>query len=909
MDPLTLALLLFIPVVVLGSLAGLVFLARYLEGQARQELKQLGAGLRRLRSERLALEAETRGYADDEPEPFGQRLAALRQALQEIAADAAALETRRVSLNERASQLSANPWRSMLGAPYLWYYLRRDIGDALADAGLLQQAMELANDLRLALLRASLDVAQQARETVQIQNQLDALLNELDGQHLHGPALQTAAGQHRQWIASLQPLPEVFLTGSAEEILALPDRQSAAEAHALVTAARPELERLLAQARDWQAQRQQAVDRVAQMRRLLDEAQQAASACPPEIQIKAEREQLEQLEVIARALQDTLARLEVENIPEVIQQAENTAAAARQTGEALQTARRDLATLEAVRSELSAGFRELSLQMATFGSRATHPVQWKESTELLTALSKQGGDIGPTRKTRTPAQLGKDLAEAQTVAARQKELTRTVKAIGEASDALVELLGSQEFDNLGEWLDAALETAANAGEYAAENWTRGDAVETLLAEVQALEVQAERLVLDEPAEAIPETGMLQRLADTRSLLASYQKLRRRVAGIAQRLGDLHTSESQAVEQMDASLNTLTQVGHIIRSNPYLTGVAGSESEKLASELRSARKTLEERQSGAVEKKVTQASKLANRLEQNANHWLDQLNRDLAETLKELSAQVAKLDEIAPLEDPPVVEARRLLSAGPMYAAGGYESKARFRLDDLTGEFKRRSDYWQSLNAAQNAVQDATGPLRERYDDAAYQRSKAREAMNDAATFTGKKRLWPPTNITLDAERREMESLENQWQGLKASPVRAINLLARVDDLAARFSALAERTVVNVERGRKEQSDVAEMESEIHDMLAAWQRLDMAYGGEYETAHEEIGSLVESASADLEQLQKKYNQGALYYNQVYEKLRAIHRRVKVFQATLDDSHALDINGKSIGMRQSTYRDNF
>jgi chromosome segregation ATPase len=894
-----------IPAILLATVAGLYALTRYLQKRAQEDLNQQRVAWRQLQNTQKIIEQTAQDYLDEEAEPFRSHALRLQAVLDEIRQRVQELGQRRVVLHQRAADLNTNFWRTMLGAPYLWHLLRRDVDRLRQDFAQAGQALTAAEQMGNELRSMSWSVAQQARQTLHTQQQVGKVMERLQAEHIQGDTMDAAVRREAEARQALSEIPALYLEGSQAEVLEQAGKEGVAWVYQVIQQIRPALDELLSQAQGWEAQYRQASDKVSVLQRVLNDLQQTLDNLPANLDASEARKQHDQLRQVANNLQSTLGRIEIESMGMVVEEAGRLAQTGQETASQIKRARRELAALEVQLQELPASFKELSLQLATLGAKSVHPVVWSHSTDTLGALNRQANGLGKTSgrgaRRRTAEQISQDLQSAAQISVQQKELARHITQVEQAHQDLRDLLAAPQLSRLADWLPEARRLASSVQAYAAENWSRSDGVDTLVGEFDAFDEAAQALVLGDAAHPIGEDQVVARLEETRDLADRYQKLARRVEHIQARLVDLQQSETAAQAQLDGAQTALRQIEFMVNSNEFLSSVAAQELSRQIKEIGALSNDLAQRQSGNVEKKSRQAAALAARIEQTANHWLDQLNQDIEDLVEHLSAMLKALDDIAPLEEPAVNETRRLLASGQTFNASGYSGKARFRLEELPAEFKRRSDCWQACFASLNALGDVR-PLLDTFEQANYNRGQARKAFSDTVTQMRQKQAWPPSTVNLDSERQELDGLEVKWQDLGEKPARAIPLAAQLANLAARYQALAEKIGMTAGRAAQEQTEVGTLEVEINDMAQLWQNLLYEHSANPE-AGQEIQELLDAVNHELAQIRRKYVQGSMNYEQVLQAMRKLHKQVRYYQVALDDQSALDMSGNISRKRES------
>lgn len=883
-----------IPLVVLATVAGLYALVRYWEQQTQKDLKDLRRELRRLQSERRALAGNVAGHSSADPEPFGSRMAALQEQLEEGDRRMSRLEQQNIAIRERMGRITLSRWEAAAGAPYFWYLIRRDVASLRTDLAATRETLTAAEEYSRVFQDLGWHVAQEARQVRSLQQQVKRSLDGLREHNVCGEAMDRAVFQENQTRETLDNIPAYFYNASQEELRQQATKEPVAQAHQVLAQARPLLEGLRDQVQAWEKQLAQTQDQVGKLRQALAAVEADLDGAPQALDLTVPRSQFEQMTVIQRNLTATLGRLEAESMARVAEDAAKVNTAAQELDGQLKRARQQLAALETVLPKLNEDLRLLSTQFAALATAQVHPINWSQSKDRLTTLSRQAGEIGPPRKPRTPEGVDQALARARELDLQQKELARHCQQVAQQHAELLALLRSPELAQAGEWLQATRQQFKRVAAYDPENWPRSDTVAALPGELDALEEGLHSHVSGNPAEPVEEQRIGVRLDETRQLAQFAQLLRSRAGQILTRLSEIQATEKAAQEEFTTVNNAFNQIVFLVRSNAYLTQIAGEEVGKLHGNLKNLGDDLAQRQRGPVDKKARQVQTVAARLEQAANGWLEQLVKDIQAETQELGDLLHDLDQIAPLDEQPVVEARRLLSSGLNLATGGRGQKLHFRLEELVPAFKTYSDYWQECAAAIRALQEVTGSVSEAYSTAQQYRQYVREQVDEIQRDLRNPRIWPPTSVTLEEERQELSRLDGQWQSLNKQPVRAMALVNQLASLAVKYHALSEKTGLAARRIEQEQAQIEKLESELAEFAALWQNQLNNYR-DNPAAAQEIRELLNRTGRELNAVRQQARQGAYKYNQVLQALQTLHRNTRLAQVAIDDNHMIDVNG--------------
>lgn len=898
-DPLLFALWL-IPLAAVAALGGLFLLNRHWQRKAEQELKTLRLALRRARNDQREIERKAQSYSGRDPEPYRSAFSGLSDKLAFIRRKLEEVERQAVELNQRSASLRFNRWRALLSAAYQWQRLCRDAILARRLLDQLQAQLALAAEMELDLERLPWQTALEVRRLRDQSVQASQALASLRDRGLHGETFEAALRSERQLQTSLAQVDSRFLDAGEVELIEQASKDDVALAHQVVQASLPRLDELLAQAHLWQTGSESTEGEIHLLRTALDELAQTLENLPPALVVKEERAAQRQMEEVARSLQATLERMEVESIPLISQEAGRLRQAAQENSQQVRHARRELAALETLLAELADDFRVLPMELAELTARDLHPVEWDVSLTELAQLNRQFNAFGNARQERTPLQAQQDFKSAAELRTGQKELARHIQEIRTAHRELASLLESPEYRAMPQWVRASRSLIDRASEYASENWGSGVDVPALTAEISALAREIERLVADDPAEPVSERELAERLEQTRGLGERYSSLSRKVESLHQRMQEIQQSKAQAQEGLENLHKTLNQARLIVQSNPFLAGIALSEVERMERSAAELGEALEQNQRGNVEKKARQVAAALGRFETAVGRWLDQMRKENQAMHRDLERALAELDSIARLEDGSLGEARRLLSAGLPQGASPTRQTAGAAPADTVFELKRHSDHWQQARAALNALENIQ-PLADIYHEAAHQR-KQTLALAAEIERGLQKRTWPPVSTSLERERQDLQSLEAEWESLKQRSGKAISLVSVYASLSSRYQNLGERLHQGVERRAQEMGQIQDLEEQIVALAEPWESL-LAQHRDNPVASREIRGLLADLDDEMEDIEKGYLRGELDYDEVVKQMRNLQRRIRYYQVALDDETAMDSSGRLIRRRQS------
>jgi FMN phosphatase YigB (HAD superfamily) len=113
--------------------------------------------------------------------------------------------------------------------------------------------------------------------------------------------------------------------------------------------------------------------------------------------------------------------------------------------------------------------------------------------------------------------------------------------------------------------------------------------------------------------------------------------------------------------------------------------------------------------------------------------------------------------------------------------------------------------------------------------------------------------------------------------------------------------LGERVHQASERVNQEQQQVEEVEIELDEYVRLWQDQWRANRNSHQ-ADQEINELLSDTERELNEIKNDYRHEKKDYDDTLQALKLLHRRVRLAQVAVDDTHVIDMNGRSIAYRE-------
>ena len=889
--------LLLVSIFILFVIGVLFLLVLYWQHKTERDIKKARREIRRLQSEHRLLTIETQVYSADDPEPYGVQAASLATQLEITNSQIQDLLRQYAYLNEKTRQRDSKRWRRALYAPYFWYLSRQDFASLDKNLAAVGTSLDSAIDFKQVFRKLEWQIALQSRDVNQLQLQLFTLLDSLHAKNLQGDALESAIREAENCHSALAQIPNYLTSADKKTVHERADKETIIKAHAILSDTQPKLEELLTQAQSWENQYSNVVEKVLLMRGTVSGVEGTLKSMPAELMLPSNKTQFDQIKVVSQNLNATISRLEVEKMDQVAVEASRINQTMLDMDDQLTKLRRGFEYLSTAILELSTSLKRESQHFTALGTAPVYPIAWGTSIDTLSGINLEAAKVGSINKQRDPKQVEEDLDQAARLNAELKTLTQYRQQIEIQHSELTAILATPEFQQVDEWLGYAQQIAERTQQFSPENWERGEAVSSLPSDMMELEKEILRLVPDSVLVPVEETDITALLENTRSLTASYEKMRARVERVRDRLEVIHKKEKSSQEQLLEAQTALYQIKYVIKSNTHLSKIAAREYDRLQKDLKKLDEGLKDRKHGFVDKKAKRVETLTTRIKHTGNHWLEEIYTDIEIKTNLISESLNTLDSIAFLEENAVESARQLISSGLVSTQEEDVDKVSLPLTDLPAELKRLSDTWQTCSATIRALADVEKPVVETFNEANQNRQKAKDQYKKFNEVLRGKQKWPPTSVSLAPARQELDLIEKNWGILKKESSRAISIVAQLGSLSAKYQRLETTLRQETERAANEQTQIAGLEAEFDELGKIWLGLRKIYRDK-PLAKEGIKELLDEMNREWNQTKRGYKQGESNYNEVLQALGSLVAKARAAHVMIDHDHLIDVNGSLI-----------
>jgi hypothetical protein len=844
----------------------LVFLLEYYWRRQIESLsRKVVPGFNHVQNECRQIIVSTRQYSHDDPPPYGALAASVQRKLDQIANQLVDLKREYIHIQERLGKIRFRIWKRLLSAPFYWYdWYKLEIattGLLKGIAGLIEQINAAWDGVR-SIDRQAWLVAQNAQEVLVLEREVRRLMESLGDRKLTGDKFEEAALQEEKVIDALDIVPRYFFTMDENNINQHATKESVCSVYAIVVEVRPVIKDLLVRLSAWDKQYKALESKALQMHQQIDRTQNLISSLPDNLIVSKEIDQMTSMKTIADALSATMLRLEIDSIPEVGGEIDRIGRATVEMGGGIRRGLRQYGSLSTMIGNALLVQKDLSALISSLAKSEIHPVIWDQSQSVFREINKQIAALGETHQPRSIEEIDRNFSRASELSERLNKISEHCHEIAAQHAEVLGLLASEDIQHGLEWCKGAEAISTQVAVYNPNNWSRQEAVATLQEDLRYLMTRHQSIISVDDKKSLKESEITGLLADVKLLSEDYNFAHTRVGKVEARLRWIQSIEKETKDHFYSARNQFHQISWLVNSNPYLKKAAGADLDRIRNVLERNNQGLSQPQAGLIEKKAREAEAVIEEVVVCTNRWLVQLNQDIQSKQQTLTDKLNKLQEYAALEDPSIDKARRLLAKDTHKTSTAQVARQKpLALVEVVNEMQQRCNIWQEYVAVQQELEEVVEtPLIDAVLNAEKQRQRALDLLAVANRQIPVNHTWPPTDVSVASERRNIEQMEVQWKAMKSQQVRAIWAVRRYGELAASYQAQASKIEQAIQWVSQEQKRVIDVEVEIERLLRYLQRQELSASSDPQKV-EKYNQIRSKAALSLEDVKERWTSGS------------------------------------------------
>jgi hypothetical protein len=524
---------------------------------------------------------------------------------------------------------------------------------------------------------------------------------------------------------------------------------------------------------------------------------------------------------------------------------------------------------------------------------ATLAIEYDENAEKLEKMNDAVRQ--ELSSSRAISNIISDIRRIKSLANQQAILLKYITELDENHEYILNFSRRVFIADLVSWASNATRVLESTKRYNTANWSEGIDVEQLYENIKTLLAQFEHVQRKFEVKKILESEVMSLYDLITQASTSYDATNIAYNNFLRQLQVVTTTERESKEIISNIQAIMNQVRAIVESNPLIKQKSAKTLEKFFLELNKIEKDLNDPEKGSVKKKNTQLITLITRIETALKQWVDILEKDNLDLVSSLTHTVDLLQSMVAISDPIYVEIISLLQRTDRQFSDTYSHPNPAPLVSITNELKTKSDYWQKLVASTRTLDEMFGPIQKEFNKMEKNRKNLSDLMGRADHVIPEKLSWPPTTKRLSIEREKFNKLEENYQSFKVMRHKAIQMVSAISDLADQYRELHAVISKIVEIAGEEQKRFMDLERRFHQSKSLW-NLRIS---EYKSNRVLVGAveeMLEASERDYGELQKRYLNGALNYQQAFQMFRVLCRKLDQSSVSAGANQIIDITGQ-------------
>lgn len=707
------------------------------------------------------------------------------------------------------------------------------------------------------------EVALKLREILEKLNDSSRVLQTLCSKNVHGSSIEEAKLLIEAISQKTSALPDELLTGSKEEIIDETEYGAICSAYEIYEEIFPKINNLHQQLYQWWNDYQQATRTIDSAQSTLANTFALIRESREKIDLENVHDNLKTIQSIGDILKDTLTRVEIESLPDMIQEAWRIYRLAEETSETVKMARRNQSILEPLLEQIEVGISQLDEKINNLAKHATFPIAWDKSGRQFFSIKEHHKEIQVVDGLRSPDEIQNHLAIALSLYKEINELTSQIKQVLSTHETLVKTSQTDEINQGLYWCQEAKRIVESAKAYDSANFPKNLSIQSLASELESIQESHQTLINSLFSNPIVESSLETKLEEMRDLFDSYAVIHEQVGEVKGYITVLREDINQTRQTHQKILPFLNQMELIARSNPLLLQQgAEKEIERLRNHLDTCTAKVNDLSVGTVQNKQMAVTTLDRRVEKTCYKWIQIIERHIDLKSSDLREKLKKLSSIANLDDAAVIQARELLSK-----TGGWEQEAK-TTDGKTSSYenpvlklKARNDLWQKLLATSSEISETIfNPINEAYMAVETQKELAMKQLLLAAEHIPEKRIWPPTSILLPELSASLSTIDAVWNKNISQPMRAIWWVKRFGEIWIKYQEFTHSVILAIETCKKEQQAIIELEQQLDHIDQKWSILEQQMADNHNAAIR-IRALKKNIEQQYKQIRRKWQFGS------------------------------------------------
>ena len=497
--------------------------------------------------------------------------------------------------------------------------------------------------------------------------------------------------------------------------------------------------------------------------------------------------------------------------------------------------------------------------------------------------------------TLSVSDLHTQLNHLKRLSLQQEQLRRKINKVTQSQNEFILLIKQHDFVRMFEWNRSAFSTFEEGRLYDPNNWKGVVNLQGLHQGLQSLLALQAAVIPRQITGPLLESNLPHVLDSLKKIVEQYERIKQQFDIYFKRFREIQGLEKKAKDILVRDYASLKQVHAIAASNLLFKKRASSEIDRFIQDVEQLNADLNLTAQGVILGKAKKAETLHNKFETRLDKWLHKVIEEVDQEKQALTQTVNILQEHVSMDDPIFLEVIKFIQEHQKMESGIQQKVASLQsVLESVRELRNQSELWQKVMAANKAVEDLAGPVLERFDKMEKSRQNLLLLMKKADEMVPEDLSWPPSTQRLTNERMKYKMLETQYQSFKKQRHKAIQIVALLSDLSDQYKELYSLVNQILDRALQDQKRFTDLEIRLEKSKSLWNQC-ARNNQSIPLIAEEIAELLSTVGKDYEELVKRYKMGALPYQQAFQVMRAICRKIDEATVQAGSNQIIDING--------------
>ena len=481
----------------------------------------------------------------------------------------------------------------------------------------------------------------------------------------------------------------------------------------------------------------------------------------------------------------------------------------------------DYQEIQTTIKNVSLGVKELKQITINLSQDIYLPVNWVNQVQEIEKLIDRFDELEVATPTVQDFQ-----AFLMSVNNEKEKVSNLSKQIGRIEKCHAEVVWSikkRQPSHRKEWVENSLNILEQAKEYNLDNWSKNIPVSEIRQQLQNLYKLDNGLSDFIKNKPILYSDIENLYINDQQANSDFLRLGPLFALYFNRLQEIKKIESDLGKDLNMYYTGLRQLGDIVSSNPGIKKRHENEIKKNILDIELLNKELSSRSKSKIEQKYKRWNRLSGKIDKTIRTIGISLDQENERSIIDLRGYVDYLQGLLALDEPVFFEVMTLLKKD----SGGNNNKvfweSKIPVLEMVMHIREASKDWHRLLASINSLKEIQDPIRDRLEKLIKIRDEAVKIVKDGDLLVPDNLSWPPTTKNLIMEKKRLTKLDEEYQKLKQSKSRPVELIANLSNLADEYRSINSTLKNILTEARIERTRFDDLDKRMEKSIDLWRR--------------------------------------------------------------------------------------